>query len=279
MEDSVESDGKSEDSGISSGVVFLIALVSIGGLMIVSWIGSDASVTGSAVVKAPYATCCTAQPWGTYAPGYRQGYAQSWTALCDARERPPSCCIRSGKERFMSPVSLLGSSPGTCESATPDIVYPYGQYSLNMYTACCTIKKWGGGPTGIIQSEGITTTQACNPRETPFECCARSGYEQTGSTIRVSGARLGSCNPPETTYPAPAPVGGYPACCTTQNWQQSPTGFAQSEARSTTQYCDQLETPNQCCLRIFGAPIKLLGATYGTCSAPVLEQYYPIWVR
>lgn len=52
----MESVEKSEDSGISPGVVFLIALLSIGGLMFVSWMGSSSnSITGGAVVAPPYA--------------------------------------------------------------------------------------------------------------------------------------------------------------------------------------------------------------------------------
>lgn len=273
MEEPVET-----ESGISPGVVFLVALFSIGGLLFVSWIGTQGSITGN-VITAPYATCCTAEPWGTSQAGYRQGTSQTWTVLCDAHELPTKCCYRAGKDRFRSPVKLLGSSAGTCEATSPEVVYPFGQYSLNMYTSCCTVKKWGGAPTGTIQSEGLTFTEACNSVETPFECCSRGGYNRLLSTIRVSGARMGNCNPPETTYPAPMPSGGYASCCTTQNWQQSPTGYAQSEARTQTQYCDQLETPSQCCLRSVGYPVKLLGARSGACGSPTPERYYPVWIR
>jgi hypothetical protein len=275
MEEPVET----EDSGISPGVVFLIALFSIGGLLFVSWIGqSSNSITGN-VISAPYAACCTAQPTGTSMAAYRQGSGQTWTTLCEPSEVPSRCCVRAGKDRFRSPVSLLGSSPGTCESSAPDVVYPYGQYSLQTYNACCTIKKWGGAPAGLIQAEGLTNTEACNSQETPFDCCARAGYERTHSTIRVAGARMGNCNPPEVSYPAPMPRGGYASCCTTQNWQQSPTGYAQSEAKTQTQSCDALETPAQCCIRAAGAPVKLLGARSGSCGSSTPDKYYPVWIR
>jgi hypothetical protein len=279
MEDSVESVEKSADSGISPGVVFLVALLSIGGLMFVSWIGTSSSITGGAVVSPPYAACCTASPSGTSMAAYRQGTAQTWTALCNYGELASLCCVRSGRDRFRLPVNLLGSTPGTCETGAPETVYPFGQYSVNSFNACCTIKKWGTAPAGAIMSEGITSTEACNPLETPYDCCARAGFAKTQSTIRVTGARMGNCNPPEITYPAPAPKGAYPACCTTQNWQQSPMGYAQSEARTQTQYCDQLETAAQCCLRNVGAPVKLLGARYGACGSMTPDLYYPAWIK
>jgi hypothetical protein len=275
MEEPVET----EDSGISPGVVFLIALFSIGGLLFISWLGSDSSgITGN-VVSAPYAACCTASPTGTSMAAYRQGTGQTWTSLCEKSETPSRCCMRAGKDRFRSPVSLLGSSPGTCEASSPEVVYPYGQYSLQMYNACCTIKKWGGAPAGLIQAEGLTNTEACNPQETPFDCCSRAGYERTHSTIRVSGARLGNCNPPDVSYPSPMPLGGYASCCTTQDWQQSPMGFAQGVARTHTEYCDSRETPAQCCIRVAGHPIKLLGSRSGPCGSPTPDKYYPVWIR
>ena len=274
MEDSVET----KDSGISPGVVFLIALFSIGGLLFVSWIGAKGSITGE-VISAPYSSCCTVAPWGTSQAGYRDGTGITFSSICYSDELPSKCCLRSGKNKFMSPVKLLGSNWGTCLPAGPQVSYPYGQFSSNQYNICCTIKKWGGAPTGIIQGEGETTTESCSAQETPFECCARAGADRTSSSVRVAGVRTGACSPPPVNYPAFVPQGGYPICCTYQSWLQSPSGYSQGTAKSSTQYCDQLDTPAQCCIRALGTPVKFLGARAGTCAVAVPEQSYPTWIR
>jgi len=347
MEDSVET----EDSGISPGVVFLIALFSIGGLLFVGWVGTKGDITGD-VIRSPYSACCTVEPWDLSEAGYRQGTGITSTELCDGSELPNRCCVRAGKDRFKSPVKLIESGFGACREgpsvnyptyfdypfaaaksynacctttawrnsqlgfamsgpektstqcsqfesvenccarvasrkvgspvtvidtntgACPQVSYPVGEYD-----ACCTIEVRSGAPAGIMRLEGETTTEKCSPFETIRDCCSRAGAVRTGSSVRFIGALQRPCNPPETNYPAP--VNGYPVCCTMETWRQSPSGYAQSTAKTSTENCVSGENPNMCCFRSgavrYGQPVKLLGMKQGSCSVP--QENFPVWTR
>jgi len=349
MEESVET----EDSGISPGVVFLIALLSVGGLLFVGWVGLKADVTGD-VLRSPYSACCTVQPLTLSEAAYRQGTGVTSTELCEGSELPNRCCLRAGKDRFRSPVSLIESGFGACRQGGPQISYPaYFDYpfaAAKSYSACCTTTAWGnsqlgfamsgpektttqcsqfesvenccarvasrktgtpvsiidtdvgpcpqmsypageydacctievrsGAPTGTIRLPGETTSEKCSPFETIRDCCSRAGVQRTNSDVRFIGAIQGTCNPPETNYPAPV-SGGYPVCCTMETWQQAPIGYVQSTAKTSTESCASGENPNMCCFRSgvvrYGQPVKLLGMKQGSCSSP--QENFPVWVR
>jgi len=349
MEDSVEK----EESGISPGVVFLIALFSIGGLLFVGWVGSKADITGD-VIRGQYNACCTVEPWDLSMAGYRQGTGVGSTAVCDASELPNQCCVRAGKDLFRSPVKLIYSIAGACREGGPAVNYPsyfsypistekgytaccttsawrntqvgfteasadktttqcssfeslqtccsrvatrhvgspvnvidtgYGacpqiSYPAGEYTACCTIEVRSGAPSGTIRLPGQTTTETCSAFESMRDCCSRAGVERTlSANVRFIGAAQGACVKPEKSYPTA--VSGYPICCTLETWQQSPIGYTQGTAKTTTESCTEGENPNMCCFRAgserYGYAVKLLGLKQGGCSSP--QQNFPLWIR
>ena len=147
--------------------------------------------------------------------------------------------------------------------------------------ACCTLEEYRSGPTGIIQLGAETSTNACSSRETSLQCCARVASE-TGSRMRVLGARDGNCVPPEVSYPTAPPVGGYSICCSTEMWRHSPSGYAQGEAQTNTEYCQSFESPNQCCVRAAryksDVQFKLLGTTLGPCGSSLPVRAFPMWI-
>lgn len=144
--------------------------------------------------------------------------------------------------------------------------------------ACCTIQPYRSAPTGYVQLMPQTTTENCGPAETERQCCQRIAQDRAG---RLVGARYGNCNPPKVESPS-GPLGGYAACCATELWQHSPTGYHQGESIRETEYCQAFESPNQCCLRSTRvrteAPFKLLGARVGTCRTQSPQVSYPVWI-
>ncbi len=273
MEETVE-----PGHGVSPGVLGLIAVLSIGGLLFIGW---QASILGNYVsgpysTSGPYASCCTVEPWSSSIAGYSPGAGLTTTEICKPTELPQRCCVRAASERYHTPVKLLDSGQGTCPG--PEVSYPFG----GDYSSCCTVQTWRNAPTGFIQSTAETTTERCTGAETPTECCARNAAGRTKFRIRVLGSRFGDCNPPEISYPAAIP-GGYQACCSSQVWQNAPTGYSQGTSTRTTASCDQLETLSQCCVRSITQtsqyPAKLLGFRPGSCTSSGPEKSYPIWVR
>ncbi|MBW3016189.1 hypothetical protein KY309_01090 [Candidatus Woesearchaeota archaeon] len=271
-----------EHHGISPAILGIIALLSVGGLIFIGW---QANLTGKAI-SGPYFACCSVQPWGSSASGYRQGTTAVNTELCDPSELPNRCCVRAGRERYDAPVNLIGSSSGAC---SPSIAYP--AYPVG-YQACCTVQSCQRTPTGYSQGTAQTMSQSCNPSETLFECCSRAGVSRLNLPVRVLGFKQGSCSSPEKAYPlgqgpvrtyGAASTYAYAACCSFETWRQSPTGYTQGEAQTATGYCEPSETPSQCCRRA-GAlatpyPIKLLSYRMGSCEPSVPEASYPVWVR
>jgi len=148
------------------------------------------------------------------------------------------------------------------------------------YAACCTTNTWYDSPTGISQGNAVTTTESCFSTETPSTCCARAATIRAGLPVSVLGSKTGSCTAPETGYPAT--FGGYPVCCTLETWQNSPIGYTQGVAQTTTEFCGELETPSQCCLRTGSAryqlPVKLIGFRDGNCQPTYPQRSYPIRV-
>lgn len=264
-------------AGLSPAVVAVIALLSVGGLLFVGWLGSD-DITGNAVIQSPYAACCTVQPWGSSISGYSAGSDFTSTELCDPFELPQRCCMRAGTSRFHSPVRLLDSRVGVCPA--PELSYPADVSVSDSYSACCTTEAVKSAPSGFIQMGSSTNTERCSRYETARECCARAGSTRTKSAIRVLGSKFGSCVAPQTSYPAPL-AGGYTACCTGSSWRNSPTGYTQGTAESMTSYCDSIESLSQCCARSITQnsqhPMKLLGFRIGSCEVP--EKSYPVWLR
>jgi len=272
MEEAVE-----PEHGLSPGALGLLALLSIGGLLFVGW---QASIVGNYIsgpyeISGPYAACCSVEPWGSSQAGFRQGTGLTTTEVCKASELPQRCCVRSTRDRYSSPVRLLHAQVGTCSS--PEMSYPLGDSAS--YSTCCTVETYRSAPTGYIQGESETTTEHCVSPESPKECCARAASSRTQFSVRVLGARAGDCNPPQVSYPAP--VNGYPACCSYSTWENSPVGYTQGNAETTDIYCDPIETLSQCCarsaLQVSSKPIKLLGFKLGGCAPP--EVSYPIWVH
>ncbi len=113
MEDSVE-------SGLSFGALALVAVLSIGGLMLLGW---QFSVVGNATVDT-YSACCTVETWRLSPNGYTQGNAETFTSFCRAYESDAQCCIRDGLSRFEHPIGLIGSKYGACENRVPESSYP-----------------------------------------------------------------------------------------------------------------------------------------------------------
>ncbi len=272
MEEAVE-----PEHGVSPGVLGLLAFLSIGGLLFVGW---QASITGQYTAgpystSGPFLSCCTVEPWGSSITGYNPGTGITSTEVCTPTELPQRCCVRAARDRYNSPVRLLYSHEGTCVG--PEVNYPFG----GEYSACCSVQTWRSAPTGFIQSEAETSTERCTGSEAPQKCCARNAASRTQYRVRVLGAKLGDCNPPETAYPAPIP-GGYTACCSGEMWLNAPTGYSQGTAQRKTGYCDPVETLSQCCARSVTQnadyPMKLLGFKFGSCEAGP-ERSYPAWIR
>ena len=262
-----------EAKHLSPGVVGLIALLAIGGLLFIGW--QSASITGD--VASPYFSCCTVQPWTSYASGYRQGYTSTNSELCDPLEMPNRCCVRAGRERFNGPVNLYHASYGQC---SPDIAYP----SPAILKACCTVKSYQRTPSGYTQGEAQTFSQDCEPSETIDTCCARGGAYRLNLPVRVIGTKQGSCFAPEVSYPlGQFDVRGYSSCCSYETWRQSPSGYSQGDVKTMTANCGEMETQSQCCMRAAtlssAYPVKLLGSRVGSCQPSVPEANYPVWIR
>ena len=160
-----------------------------------------------------------------------------------------------------------------------------GDVTQPAYHLCCSTQNWMTAPTGWVQGNVQTATTYCGVDENPATCCVRSRAPQS---VRVLGFREGSCNvaPPERVYPifaqGQAPAAPPAACCTVQTWLQSSTGYTQGQAQTGTAYCNDGETPGQCCLREANQnsnqPVKLLGARAGSCAPGVPELSYPVWL-
>ncbi len=273
MEEAVE-------TGLSPGVLALLALLAVGGLLFVGW---EADVTGEAFLE-PYGACCTLRSWMYSREGEKLATPITSSELCYPTESPTNCCRRVGSDYpEYYPVKVLDAKAGTCDS--PELSYPAAG-EFNAFSACCTVEVRRNAPTGTIQSTAQTTGETCGPLETPNECCARAASSRTNFPIRVLGSKRGGCLSPEVGYPAPislqARTPAYAVCCTMQTWRNAPTGYAQGTAESNTGYCDELETPGQCCARtsadISNYPFKLIGFKHGACAAPP-EISYPIWIR
>ncbi|GEM_PF-2524063 len=271
---------ENEEHHISPGVLALIAVISIGGLLFIGWQAS--TITGN-VLSGPYYACCTVQPWGSSASGYRQGVTQTNTELCDQIELPNRCCVRAGRERYNSPVNLVSSSFGTCSPAKSYPAY-YQAGQIANYRACCTVQSYQRSPVGYTQGTAETTTENCELSESLFECCARAGTDRLNLPVRVLGLKEGDCNAPEVSYPlGQVDMRGYSACCSFETWRNSPIGYTQGETMTRTGYCDDLESVSQCCIRTgtlsTNYPIKLIGSKMGGCQQTTPESSYPIWIR
>jgi len=278
-EEQKQDEQDNEEYHISPGTLGLIALLSIGGLLIVGW--QSSSITGG-LSTVPYYACCTVQPWGSSASGYRQGTGITTSEMCDPVELPNRCCVRAGRDRYNMPVNFVSSSFGMCapQTSSPAMSYPS---SVLGYKACCTVQSWRRSPTGFNQGVAETTTQDCDPGETIFQCCGRAGVYRMNLPVRVLGVKEGSCEVPEVSYPTgQASVRGYSTCCSYETWRQSPMGYSQSTAQTVNGYCDELETPSQCCIRTASMsskyPVKMLGTRMGSCQQKTPERSYPIWI-
>lgn len=261
--------------GLTASILVLIAVLSIGGLMFLGWLG-EPSVTGELSYQSPYSVCCTVNPWTSASSGYRQGEDFTSTEICDPFELPQRCCMRAGINRFKGPVRLLDSRVGVCPG--PELSYPVS--TSDSYKSCCTVQEVRTAATGFIQGRLSTETEFCNRFEDPAACCARAGSTRLKASVRVIGSKYGECNPPELSYPAPI-AGGYTACCSGSSWEYAPTGYAQGIAKTLTAYCDPVEKLSQCCARFLAQtadkPVRLLGFRLGSCSQP--EKSYPVWIR
>ena len=75
----------------------------------------------------------------------------------------------------------------------------------------------------------------------------------------------------------------FQACCTTETYQNAPTGFIQGNAITTTESCWAGESASTCCLRNVASrselPIRLLGAKINACQRPSPDISYPMQVR
>ncbi len=264
---------------LSPGVIGLIALLSIGGLLFVGW---EAKVTGDGMTGAVSyisSACCTFKTWEYSPQGERKSTSVTTTETCYPGETPTQCCAHAGKYIPKYPAEILSASPGVC--VPPELSYPLGKY--DQYSACCTTQTWRYAPSGFTQGIAQTTTERCHTSESSDNCCLRAVSSKSTYKIRLLGSRGGQCDFPEVSYPALVPVGGYSVCCTTQTWQLAPTGYSQGTAQTTTEACDQLERPQQCCMRSAGArssyPIRFIGVRTGGCRTTIPEQSYPIWLR
>ncbi len=282
MEEAVETEESSEGSGLSPGFIILVALLSIGGLLFLGWqsiVVGEYTYTITPYAENPYTSCCTVQPWGSSASGYRQGTGVTNTELCGPDELPNRCCVRAGRERFDSPVNLVASSVGSC--AAPEVSYPFSAVG---YQACCTTESYQRSSTGYTQGTAETQTHDCDNIESLVQCCARGSASRLNLPVRVLGVRAGGCEMPERSYPVGQfNIRGFSACCSFETWQQSSTGYTQGNVQTINGNCDELQTVGQCCLRAAslstGLPVKLLGSKIGSCLSTVPEANYPVWIR
>jgi len=250
-------------------IVFaVIAVISLSGIFLLGWLRSD-SLTGNAVYKSPYVACCTVNPWTVFSNGYRQGIEATNTELCDPNEMPQTCCLRAGVNRFKTPVRLLDSRIGSCPVRSPELNYP-----ADSFKACCTVQVYKRAPTGFIQGALSTFTESCSLYEDVNSCCARGGAVRMDDSIRVLGAKVGDCSPPEVQRPTA--YDGFAVCCSGSSWRQSPTGYSQGEGVSLTAYCTG-DSLSQCCADALSPyPVRFSGIKVGECGT---EKNYPVWIR
>jgi hypothetical protein len=150
------------------------------------------------------------------------------------------------------------------------------------YNVCCTVQTWSQGAKGLYQGTAQTTTERIYPGETPSEGCVRKASLRNNAPVTLLGVVDGKCSFDRPQVQAPSYVpGGVPVCCTTDAWQNAPTGYAQLGARTATVFCGANEALGSCCMRADLRPGRIFvrGYRVGACEAAGVPQTsYPTWI-
>lgn len=186
---------KAQESALTPGVIALIAILSVGGLVLLGW---QAKTVNNAIFE--YDVCCSVQTWYQGSKGLYQGVAQTTTERVLPGQTPAEGCILAASKRNNVPVSLLGFVEGKCVFDRPQLESP--SYVPGGVPVCCTTDAWQNAPTGWAQLGARTATVFCGQNEALGSCCMRADLRP--GRIFVRGYRAGACEAqgvPQTSYP------------------------------------------------------------------------------